>query len=443
MGGLEFFNVYLFGEEFKIQNWKGENWLIAIYNLGVLLAAIAGTYFLQLTIIMFERVKYSGVLMKCENRIKACLYYIPIFGSWSLALWDQIDDFLDEVVLKSLHKMSQILPIMVHIIIIRMFFVNNKNIKLFFTQNSDELLLYSDEKLLTTLLISNHRSLNDYFVLIYIILFKNGVVKETDDLTDTFIKLWDYEDIRDKIRFDFLSWGTIYNLPTWKLFKNIILKDENVATSSDNLMESIQTKKERVFILFPEVNILTTELAIIQRKLNQDYYPFVNKYYNVLSPRFKQFINTLTGFKEVVNSSLNQDRFSDKFFSRRKRNIQEDKEITSQNKLILFNKFLYDITIVYYTPKLVSNGHNHDSGNLKVINGIQIEEINPSFFKLFQSKNCNDTSIEPIIIVIDIRKHLVAPLLLMSDKKLEKWIELQWVRKESLINNLHSEVSLQ
>lgn len=443
MGGLEFFNVYLFGEEFKIQNWSIQNWLIAIYNVGVLLATIAGTYSLQLTLIMFERVKYSKVLMKCEKRVKACLYFIPILGGWLLGLWDQIDNFLDEIILKYLHKMNQILPLMVHIIIVRKFFVNNKNIKIFYTHSSDDVLLYSDDKLLTTLLISNHRSLNDYFLIIYMILYKNGAIKETDGLTDTFIKLWDCEEIRDKIRFEFLSWGSIYNLPTWKLFKNITLKDENVAISSDTLKESIQTKGEQVFILFPEVNILTTELSIIQRKLNQDYYPFVNKYYNVLSPRFQQFINTLTGFKDVVNSTLNQKGPSGKFFMKRKKSVQANEEVTSQDKLILFNKFLYDITIVYYTPKLVSNGHNHDSGNLKVINGIQIEEINPSFFKLFQSKNNSEISPEPTIIVIDVQKHPVSPLLLMNAKKLEKWVELQWVRKESLINNLHSEVSLQ
>lgn len=443
MGVLEFFKVYIFGEEFQIQDWSVQNWLITTYRIGILLIGIIITYYLQLLIYMLEWLKNSRFVIKFDNRLKSCLYYIPILGRLTINLMNQFDNFMDEKLLPFLHTLNQLLPIMVHTIIVKMCFVENPNVKMFYTQDSDDILLFSDNQLLTTLLISNHRSLNDYFLLTYIIIYKNACIKENDTLTDIFFKLWECQDIRNKIQFEFLSWGSIYSLPNWELFKNIILKDENIVVSGDAIKNSIQTKGEGMFILFPEVNILTTELAIIQRKLNQDYYPFVNKYYNVLSPRFQQFINTIHGFKEVINSTLNKNGPNKKCFFRKKKSSTANEELISEDNLVLFNKFLYDITIIYYTPKLVSNGHNHDTGNFKTINGVQIEETNPSFFKLFQSKNITKSTTPPIIIVIDVKKHAISPILLMNDKKLEKWVELQWVRKENLINHLHSEVTLQ
>lgn len=458
MGVLEFFTVYLVGEDFKFPRWDISNWIIAIYHLIFLLFLIKAILFVKISSLSLESLLNSRAFIKCIYRMKKIFNFIPLLGDSLTNFLVLFEHTLNNIALPFLTQMEIVLPIMIHVVLIKICFVENNSINIFFTEKSEELSLFCEESLLTTLILSNHRSINDYLLIAYLILYRSGPVKESDTLVETFFLLWENDQTANNIHLTFLSWGTAYQIPTRKFLKNILFKDENVTMDSEDIKHFIQLKGEEVFLLFPEVNILTTELAMVQRKLNHVYYPFVNKYYNVLSPRFRQFINIIKAFKEVIyyTSSLNTNVICQNRRRQENNRNQLKKEeqvielsqsfITPQKerKSILFNKFLYDLTIVYYSPVLVTKGHNHDTGNLKTIDGIQIQEINPPFFKFFQCRfSTKEDNTSPVIIVIDIKRHPITPLLSMREKKLEKWIEIQWIRKESLINNLHSNITIE
>ncbi|KAK5960908.1 Mum3p PWA37_001427 [Arxiozyma heterogenica] len=458
MGALDFFTVYLIGEDFKFPKWNISKWITALYHLIFLLCLIKTTLFVKASSFVLKSIQNSRVYIKNVYRMKKILNFIPILGNSLTNFLVLFENTLNNDILPFLTKMKIVLPIMVHVILIKICFIENNNIDIFFTGESEELLLFCGESLLTTLILSNHRSINDYLLIAYITLYSSGPLKESDTFIETFFLLWENNQTTNNIHFSFLSWGTVFQIPTRKFFKNILLKDENITMDSKNIKQFIQANGENVFLLFPEVNILTTELAMIQRKLNHVYYPFVNKYYNVLSPRFNQFINILKSFKDVIClpslSNRNPNWQEQKVRNANNNQLKKKKQILElsnslvstqkEKKSILFNKFLYDVTIVYYSPILVTKGHNHDTGNLKTINGIQIQEINPSFFKIFQCRfdiEKNNTS--PVIIIIDIKRHPIATLLSLKEKKLEKWLEMQWIRKDSLINSLHSNITVE
>ena len=461
MGVLHFFTVYLIGEDFKIPKWDLIKWVILFYHSCILFVFIQKILLLKIVISMLEYIQNSRLFIKCVYRMEVFFSFIPILGGRLNKVLNYFDKTLNNNILPFLYQLEKILPIMVHVILIKICFLENSNIKILFTEESEDMLFFCEECLLTILILSNHRSLNDYMLITYLILYGSGILKESDTLVDSFLLLWENNQTSFNIHSIFLSWGAIYQIPTKRLLKNIIFKDETVTMSSEDINQFIRSRGNRVFLLFPEVNILTTELAMIQRKLNNDYHPFVNKYYNVLSPRFQQFINILKGFKEVTYSSSSLSK-TNKTCQKQKEDNNNDNHKVSLNEegneiklnrplvtrkesqSILFNKFIYDITIVYYSPVLVTKGHNHDTGDLKPINGIQINEINPSFFRLFRCKfDTEEDNTSPIIIVIDIKRHPLTPLLKMREKKLEKWLEIQWIRKEKLIDSLHSKIVIE
>ena len=108
---------------------------------------------------------------------------------------------------------------------------------------------------------------------------------------------------------------------------------------------------------------------------------------------------------------------------------------------IRLNRYIYDFTLVYYRPRstttttTASYSHNHDNetGNLKLHNGTQLEQVVPSLLDLFHNRG------RPLFVVVDVARYPVADLLPLSDSKLEKWLEQQWSYKDRVISrNSHS-----
>ena len=114
---------------------------------------------------------------------------------------------------------------------------------------------------------------------------------------------------------------------------------------------------------------------------------------------------------------------------------------------IRLNRYIYDFTLVYYRPRSTTTttttttnyNHNHDNetGNLKLHNGTQLEQVVPSLLDLFHSRG------KPLFVVVDVARYPVADLLPLSDSKLEKWLEQQWIYKDRVISrNSHSSAGI-
>ena len=89
-------------------------------------------------------------------------------------------------------------------------------------------------------------------------------------------------------------------------------------------------------------------------------------------------------------------------------------------------------------------GHDHVNGNLNLHEGYQLEQIVPSFLDFLRTsiKSVNEENNEPIIIMINISKIKIAPLLPMTEKKLEKWLENRWGKKDKLINKFETNIKM-
>lgn len=99
----------------------------------------------------------------------------------------------------------------------------------------------------------------------------------------------------------------MFNFPRLDLLKNIFFKDETLALSSNELRDILERQNNQAITIFPEVNIMSLELSIIQRKLHQDF-PFVINFYNLLYPRFKNFTALMAAFSSIKNIKRKKNR---------------------------------------------------------------------------------------------------------------------------------------
>ncbi|AET37694.1 Mum3p Ecym_1468 [Eremothecium cymbalariae DBVPG len=336
----------------------------------------------------------------------------------------------------------------------------NENVKIVVTGDPFGL-NYVDSAPLTTLILSNHRSIIDYIVISKLILETKEAIPDHRKFLWSLVRT---KQFKLPPPMDFITWARITNFPTLRLLFNIWSKDENSIVSVSNLHSHILKNRNSAFILFPEVNIITPELVMIQQKLLKSKYEDTPSLKQVLYPRYKQLnavIKDLACWKKIkkrhslmehvvdrLDKWLHDDELIEQDFVELESLLNADTEFEKVHKpvhseKVRINEFMYHFTIVYYQPVLKRNDPSHIHEHNKPT-GIrephyQLEHITPSLWDMYKAKNGD----RPIIIKIHVERCRMDPLLHMKSRHLEKWLENVWCEKEKRITVMESAVKLQ
>lgn len=476
------FETHIVGSLLEVKKWGIFEWgcvMIRLIILGLYIIAHSIISATAWSLNFFLDNPVTGVVLRLNEIVWRC---IPVLGRYGRKMLPRV---MSEIKLKwipRLNKISQLIQVCFQVHLVEMTLKDKKNVQIFLTAESDSLELYdNDGQLVTTLLLANHRSINDYMLINYLVQNCSKYPASERKMRNIVRKFWQ-DDVLLIPPLNFITWGKIVNFPQLSLVKNILMLDENAFVVPTKIKDHLTDTGNQVLAIFPEVNIMTTELSIIQRKLCEDY-PFMAKFYNVLYPRFKSFISTIRCFAHVKHFKINDNgklltnvriifnNGVNKFISKAtahsqcsvdKQNAQasmivglpptgdyEDiPEIEDDNEPeatvpVKINQHFFDLTIVYYKPKYTKVGHDHINGKLGIHEGYQLEQINPSVFEMLQpDRDLNKydenykRSRPPIIIMIHIKKHELAPLLPAKGRNLEKWLENKWFEKDKLIDSI-------
>ncbi|QLQ79494.1 hypothetical protein HG537_0C01410 [Torulaspora globosa] len=476
------FQTHIVGSLLEIKKWGIFEWgcvMVRLFILGIYIIAESVISAIIWCLKFSLENPITGVVVRLNQVLWGC---VPVVGRYGIKI---LPRFIYEIKLKwipRLNKLSQLVQLCFQVHLVEMTLKDKKNVQIFLTAESDSLELYDDEgQLVTTLLLANHRSINDYMLINYLIQNCSKYPADERKMRNIVRKFWQ-DDVLLIPRLNFITWGKIVNFPELSLLKNILMLDENAFVVPTKIKDHLTDTGNQVLAIFPEVNIMTTELSIIQRKLCQDY-PFMAKFYNVLYPRFKSFISTIRCFAHIKHFKLNDNgqiltniriifnNGVNKFISKAAQHSQctVDKQKAQASMIVgvppmndyedipeieddngneppipvKINQHFYDLTIVYYKPKYTKSGHDHINGQLGVHEGYQLEQINPSVFEMLQPDRDLSRYDEkykrsrpPIIIMIHIKKHQLAPLLPAKGRSLEKWLESKWYEKDKMIDSI-------
>ncbi|CAR23226.1 Mum3p [Lachancea thermotolerans CBS 6340] len=322
----------------------------------------------------------------------------------------------------------------------------------------------------SSLVIANHRSVMDYSLINYLAQGEERVAARQN-----FWRLFESKETDTMLGLKFVTWGRVCNMPSLRLLSSILAGDENCAVDAARLQEFLEDRGNQILAVFPEVNVLTPELRLVQRKLAKDnYLPMLN---NVLYPRFKNFkaaIRCLSHVRGVGiarrgrrlrNAVTKADsmvckirhpgsRISDTQIAQVSMFLGrvEDDEALAKNKkklkptqraLLSVDPFVWDLTIVYYRAKISKgkdHAHLHEQEQKRLEDGAhyQLEQVTPSFLQM-ASSSFQDS---PLLIRIHTCKHPMSKLLALSDRKLEKWLERRWMQKDEMIDSIQKNVKI-
>ncbi|KAK6204641.1 uncharacterized protein RJT21DRAFT_132105 [Scheffersomyces amazonensis] len=218
----------------------------------------------------------------------------------------------------------------------------------------------------SAIILSNHVSLADHFVIAY--LARNSCTTTTDS-----------SKLENSIvlpRVNFFSWFLVWRVPTWKVLFNMAKCDENWELD-ESLLDSVfykvlHSRTPEWLIMFPEVNIFTHENALIQQQQSSKYcLPLLE---NVLYPRFSGIFNLVSAIQKSNNFKFTK---------------------------------IYDINLLY----------SRESNNPKNI------FITPTLFDIFTSSS------PPITVHIFVKTRFLSRLP-QKRSKVERYIEHAWVDKD-------------
>lgn len=480
------FETHIVGSLLEVKKWGIFEWIcvgvrLLILGLYILLHSIVSitSWFLDF---YFDN-PITRILLKVNDVFWNC---IPLFGKHCRKI---LPRFISDIRLKwipRLNKISQLIQLCFQVHLVEMTLKDKKNVQIFLTAESDNLELYDEKgQLMTTLLLANHRSINDYMLINYLIQNCSKHPSGERRMGDIVRKFWRDDELLIP-PLNFITWGKIVNFPKLSLMKNILMMDENAFVVPTKIKDHLTETGNQVLAIFPEVNIMTTELSIVQRKLCQDY-PFMAKFYNVLYPRFKSFVSTVRCFAHIKHLKVSDNgrvltncriifnngvsKFISKAVPHSKYTVDEQNaqasmivglplmndyedvpEIKDDDEAsvpVAINQSLFDLTIVYYKPRYTNVGHDHTNGQFAIHEGYQLEQINPSVFEMLQPDRDLDKCDErykrsrpPIVIMIHIRKHELAPLLPAKGRNLEKWLENKWYEKDKLIDSIEDGIRI-
>ncbi|CAI2030964.1 hypothetical protein SEUBUCD646_0H03270 [Saccharomyces eubayanus] len=477
MGFVDFFETYMIGSRVQVKQLDISDWL----SLSPRLLILFGYFYIHTLLTAFNE------CLRFVNRNAFCLRlrllydrfwsHFPIIGEYKIRLLSRILRYTEQRMIPNLDKILEMIEIWFQLHLVEMSFEKKKNVQIFISGGSDELNFFKDNKFQTTLMICNHRSVNDYTLLNY--LFFKSCPTKYYSMWEFIQKLRKGDDLPEWPQLKFLGWGKMFNFPQLDLLKNIFFKDETLNLPPDKLRNILETQNNQAIAIFPEVNIMSLELSIIQRKLHQDF-PFVTNFYNLLYPRFKNFTSLMSAFSSIKNIKRKKNhsniikearllfhREIDKLVhksitmepSKMSNKIMppmivdhsylfEKKEEASQGKPkpVLINPYIYDFTIVYYRVKYTDSGHDHINGDLKIHKGYQLEQISPTIFEMIRPEmesEDNSKEKDPIVVMVHIKKHQIQQLLAYNDVSLERWLENRWVEKDRLIDSLEKKIKIE
>lgn len=502
--------THFVGPKIEIQRWSVSDWINVFIRLLILTCYIilqTLTSVLRNALLLLVDNPLTGTVLAINTSIWKL---VPVFGKHGKKILPKLASHIRTKLIPQLDKVSQLVQLSFQLHIVEMTLKNKKNVQIFITAESDDLELFDHhKKLKTTLLLANHRSINDYMLINYLVQNCSQESFNYPNKKHVLKKFWqDGESPFPNL--NFVSWGQIINFPYISLLRNIMMKDENVCVSPSTVKEHLKKNGNQILTIFPEVNIMTTELAIVQRKLNQDY-PFVARFYNVLYPRFRNFVSIVKCFAYIGNVKRRQqntffdhaklffengmDKLIFKATSHGKHGLEEEKahaamivglpnspdhvemiledESTQQplnlapdalaadaiaapnttsslGTLLEINSYLYDLTIVYYRPRYTNIGHDHINGRIEIHNGYQLEQVNPSLLEMLKPEKSNPGGdfdsgtggLPPIVVMVHIKRHELAPLLPAKVRNLEKWLEARWFEKDKLIDSIENGIKI-
>ena len=527
MGLLNFFETHIVGSDARTEvtkkrddgglsgskgveifgSWSLVELLNVLSCLSQLLLYIYLHYSLEAVLHVSNWVLTSHVSLQLIALHERFWLHIPVIGTYPISTTKYLVRYLEATMVPGFQNTIKVVDTCYQLYLVQCVFQNRERVEILFTADSHQLEFLKDGNLLTTLVLANHRSINDYALISYILQNACRAIPNEIRRRDLLKLMWNVEPPRDKnyAKIGFVGWGDIFNFLSWRLVRNVLTRTENHAVSSQEIEKALRENGNRILVMFPEVNILTAELGIVQRKLNQSYSTLVTKYYNVLYPRFKTFVNTINCIASLANVERNgrrkqsgkrrhlgmlrarlfksqitnqQSILGAKVLGKILRDSEEGKgkgKGQRQQQLdplllatfstattttaiasnfnngsnttspVRLNRYIYDFTLVYYRPRSVaattttttttSQNHSHDreTSNLRLHNDTQLKQVVPSLLDLFHNRG------KPLFVVVDVARYPVADLLQLSDSKLEKWLEQQWIYKDRVISrNSHS-----
>ncbi|CAI4036583.1 hypothetical protein SMKI_15G4310 [Saccharomyces mikatae IFO 1815] len=477
MGFVDFFETYMVGSRVQFKQLDISDWLSLTPRLLTLFGYFFIHSFFTSISVFLQFVNTSSFCLRLHLLYDRFWSNVPIIGEYKIRLLSRILRYTEVKIIPNLDKALEVIEIWFQLHLVEMTFEKKKKVQVFISSGSDDLNFFQDNKFQTTLMICNHRSVNDYTLINY--LFFKSCPTKFYNKWELIQKLRKGEDLPEWPQLKFLGWGKMFNFPQLDLLKNIFFKDETLTLSPENLKDLLVAQNNKAIAIFPEVNIMSLELSIIQRKLNQDF-PFVINFYNLLYPRFKNFTSLMTAFSSIKNIkrkknhnniikearylfhreidklvhksiTMEPSNMSDKilpplimdntFLLDKKKNTSNDKP-----KPVRINPYIYDFTIVYYRVKYTDSGHDHINGDLKIHKGYELEQISPTVFEMIQPEmesEDNRKEKDPIVVMIHIKKHQIQPLLAYNDESLEKWLENRWIEKDRLIESLQKNIKVE
>ncbi|KAI5968405.1 hypothetical protein CANMA_002396 [Candida margitis] len=224
--------------------------------------------------------------------------------------------------------------------------------------------------------ISNHASLADYFVLQH--LSRLSTKPERDSVHG----IPQNRSLKLPI-INFFSWFLVWRVPTIKILSHLLKTDENWELEESSILyvfsKLLKSKFSEWIALFPEVNVWTIDGFELQQQVGEKY--FLPKLQHLLYPRYSAFhniITALTKFKPHAYSNL------------------------------------YDLTILYCRR----------SGN-------EVDYKPPTLLEIFSSK-------DPITVLVYVKVRSIARIP-NKRKKLERYLEHLWKHKDKIITQIKEE----
>ncbi|KAL3229224.1 Protein MUM3 [Nakaseomyces bracarensis] len=475
MGFVAFVENCLIGPSKDIEGWEIWDWVVVCYKCIIIVGYLLLHTTMLLARLFLQYITLTSFFLRSYALYRRFWWHIPLLGTYFIQIASYLVTSIPRVVLPTLAVWCELVELVFQIHIVELIFGHDKKtLNVILKSGSADLNLYDDEfNFMTTLLISNHRSLVDYVVLQYLIKNSMGNSHSRWGKFEIISKYYRSKKL-EGMRLQYLSWGQIVKFPNLLFGIHLLSTDENNPVNTEDIEYLLKNSYNQTIILFPEVNIMTTELSIVQRTLNSNK-SFTTQFRNVLNPRFKAFVNTIdcfARFREVprlphlpviteTKHYLNQ-KMESLFLSLNEGNdVQDDAVITHildhsggnfkpqkrinekmkhRREKIRINPYLYDVTILYYRIRYVTDAHNHEEGSIVPECGYQLEQISPSLLE-FLRPDSNNTR-DPIITMISVQKHETDPLLCLKDRHLEKWLEDRWKEKDAAIKEMVSSVKL-
>ena len=461
---FESLQTHIIGTNTEFSRWTMDEWL------GLAL-------FLQLLVLYFSLYISTKLLNKiliflssskiCLLMISAPINFcrpIPYIGKYKKQLFHNTYRYFTNQVLPQMQLAVGIWEQLFNAVLFFYLFENQNNTQIIFPEGSDELRISKDSSLLTTLILANHRSIIDYALISFLV--EKSVIG--DNLNPTPLTLKGILNKKDKscdilpAHLRFIGWGKVFKIIRLDIIKNFFFHHERQEINKRGISHVLRNHGNTILVIFPEVNIFNKESSLVQRKLNENLFPYVPKFYNLLYPRLKTFSEVMLGLQPYQKDPPNKTKTCDgtrshsfnpfwqlsRFISQTLSNPTVSTDLSfpdvSHDNLVgndvRLNSSIFDLNIVYYRLRRTRNGHDHDTGKTLVHNGIQLEQITPSLLGMV-SHNMRKVS-DPIFISVNIRKYSLPDIMQLKPPRMEKWLESHWCAKDAELTRNHNSVSL-